>query len=183
MEQLVEKGGGKKHIERVYVGDYYSQDLSARQDLAIRFLYFVLYALSSASFLIASIRSTGSNRTFVVQFICFLTLLGLVALFVFLCAYVFSPKRMTVWEYYAGPLRVRTCSLIIVLLMGGNAVAVLMFILIANSADVQNEIVNIAAYLAAVALMFVMYCMEKNIRYEVTASSAKEMHGAYYIDS
>jgi ABC-type multidrug transport system fused ATPase/permease subunit len=182
MEQLVEKDGGKKRIERVYVGEYYSQDLSARQGLLIRFLYFVLYTLSSAFFLIASIRFTGSNRTFVVQFICFLTLLCLIALFIFLCAYALSPKRMTVWEYYAGPSRVRTFSFITALLMGGNVAAVFMFILTADNADVQSEIVNIAAYLAVLVLMFVLYRVEKSIRYEVTASSAKEIRSGYYID-
>jgi ABC-type multidrug transport system fused ATPase/permease subunit len=182
MEHLIEREGGKKRIERVYVGEYYSQDLSVRQGLLIRLLYFVLYALSSAFFLIASIRFTGSNRTFVVQFVCFLTLLCLIAFLVFLCAYVFSPKRMTVWEYYAGPLRIRTLSFIIALLMGGNAAATFTFILITDNADVQSEIVNIAAYLAVLVLMSVLCRVEKSIRYKVTASSAKEMRNGYYID-
>ena len=185
MEQVVEKDDGKKRIERVYVGDYYSQSLSVRQGLLIRFLYFALYALSSASFIFASSRFTESNRNIVVQFICFLTLLGLAALFVFLCAYAFSPKRMTVWEYYAGPLRVKTFNFVSALLMGGNAVAVFMFLLIGDGgdgADLQSEGVNIVLYLAATVMMFVMYRIEKSVLYKVSASNAEEPHGGYLID-
>jgi hypothetical protein len=182
MERSIEKGDGKKRIERVYVGEYYSQDLSDGQRLLFRFLYSALYIFSLSFFLFASIRFTGSNRTFAVQFICFLTLLAMVAMLVFLFAYVLSPKRLTVWEYYAGPLRVRIFSFIIALLIGGSAMAVLIYLLAADNANVQSELANIAVYGTAAVLMFIIHRMEKNIPYKVTPAVAKEMRSGYYID-
>jgi hypothetical protein len=86
MEKVVEDGSGRKHIERVYTGDYFRQDVSDRRRCIIRIAYAVLYVLSAGCFLFVSARSTGSNRAFFNQFLCFLTLLPMVAIATLLVA-------------------------------------------------------------------------------------------------
>ena len=182
MEKAVTDTDGKKHIERVYIREYYNQELTDKNRIRVRILYSVLYFLAAVLFLYASVIKTGSNLEKHIQFISFLTAVSMLAMLVFLITYIAGPKKMTIWQYYSGPVRVKGTSLIISVLMFAQAIAAAVFVITSNNSLDMRELINIAIYSVAAIMMLLIFIFEKKITYKKTMSDTTFQRGGYYID-
>jgi hypothetical protein len=183
MEKIEEDGQGRRRIVRAYAGEYYRQDLSDAKRRLVRLLHPVFYAAGTAAFLFAASRDTASNRAAPAQLICFAAVLVQIALLLFLLAYEAAPRRMTVWERYAGPVRLKWASLAAAVLMGAEVPAIAVFLLLGPAGDLGAESASAAGYAAAAASMLAMHLTERRIRYAETPNEAPPLRGGYYIDS
>lgn len=182
MENIVTDVKGRRRIHRVYVGEYYSQDISAKNRVLIRILYIFLYLLSVACFIFVSSRNSKSNYVIFIQIICFLLIMAMLMMMLFLVSYITSPKSMTVWEHYAGPVRIKVTSAAIAILLGIEALAVIIFVIFHSDIILWDEIVNIVGYLIASMSMFLINRVENKIQYNKTLNNNKKFRGGHYIE-
>lgn len=183
MEKLATDVNGRKHIERVYTGEYYSQDITDKRHFLTRILYAVLYLLAAGLFLFASSTSTVSNLAVYVQLICFIILAAMFVMLVYLITYIASPRRMTVWEHYSGPVRVKQWSQMTAILMAIEALAVATFVILHRDIELSGELINIAGYLAASLAVISINRIEAKIAYKKTLSESEPPRGGYCIDN
>ncbi len=182
MEKLYRDENGKKHIQRIYIGEYYTQDIEEKKRVLIRILYAVLYILAAGLFIFFSVRKTEGNLTMYVQFLSFLTIAAMFALMIFLITYIAAPKHMTAWEHYSGPARVKIFSLLSATLIASVALAVTVFVISHREIKFSSELINISGYVAASFSMFLINRIEAKIQYKKTVSENKAPRDAYYIE-
>ncbi len=182
METPVIGSDGKKHIERVYTGDVYLAELPAGRRTAIRAGYAALYLLSAGLFLYASSGGTAFNRALYVQFASFLALSAQFITLWYLIAYLAAPGRMTVWQHYAGPVRLKRWSGITALLLAAETLAAVLFILLHPDSGLLRELGGAACLFAAAAAMAWIYRIESRIPYIKIPCDADIPRGGYYID-
>ncbi len=183
MEKMVPKENGKGYrIERVYTAEFYHQKLSPQLRLAYRFLYALLYLISVVLFFLASTRPTNSNLAGYVSFSSCLSILALLGLFIVMLSYMTAQRYMTIWEHYAGPVRLKGVSLLTSGLLGIQGILVVLFILLNRDYNLGAELLDVAVYLTSSLTIFVINRIEKKISYEIIPNTNVPLRGGYYID-
>jgi hypothetical protein len=183
MEKVNVDENGKKHIERVYVGSYYSQDVTKKRRIILKLTYVLLYLISVIIFVAVSVRPTESNLSDYVQFVSFLVLILTFFMFMFLVKYISSPIKMTIAEYKQGPVGLKIMSLMTPILMMVQGLAVLVFIFLSKDADIADEMINMIGYIIGSCLMYVIFYIESRIPYEEIQNKVSFLRGGYYIDN
>lgn len=113
--KIVQGADEKAHVEYVYEGIYYAQDVLDRQWYLYKLCYMVLTVLGAAALLSAMCMETTGN------YLKDMTMLQAVSLFLFLgagvgaCSRLAAPRRMTRWEYRMGVVSLREFSQLLVL--------------------------------------------------------------------
>ena len=115
------------------------------------------------------------------QFLSFLTLAAMSVLLVGLLKYVAFPRRMTVWEYHAGPERVRLWSLAAAVLLAADAIAAAVFLALCPDAGRSGDLICMAGYLVASLAMITIRRMEARSVCVTTPSDYEPPRGGTYI--
>jgi heme A synthase len=90
---------------------------------------------------------------------------------------------MTVWQYTAGPVRIRRWSKLAALLMAVQALASFAAAILHGDANLPSEAVNAAICLFASLGMYWIHRTEAGIVYEQSPSGNEAPRDGYYIDA
>lgn len=171
VESTVTTSSGKKKIERIYVGDYYRQDLSKMAYIAVRVMYIIAFAC--AVFLLAhvSVRTTISNFALIVVLPAAAAAVSLLFLAVALILYVAAHRDMTIGEYWETSIRIQKISKIAAICLLCAAISVVICFALQPVETRGGELRNAIEYSAAAALMLFIYAAEKRIPYTTRPSN------------
>ena len=173
MEERVEENG-KFHIVRIYIGDYYCPVLTKKARKARRFWTAVLYLLTIL------IYGYCATRRYVVNTVWFVAVcqgLCLIALFWFLIPlyyYLSAKEKMTVRQFRDASGLLKKVSLWAAICFGCTviAVAVACFFTWKYMIGIQ-ELLLLLLFFIDSGMMFMIYKMEKNTKYEVLPGDQK----------
>lgn len=170
----VENSNGK--FQRIYVGDYYRQELSVLQYIMLRVGYVLCYALSLGLFLFAALRDWLSSILLFVAVPIAASLVCLLLLSVALLFYVFARKKMTIGQYEetSGLLKKYSLWSAIMLVLTCLCTGVALFwYRVENSGA---DIVNALLFVAAAVPVYAMRLVEKCVPYSKTPSGVPRPH-------
>lgn len=159
------RNGKGSHIERVYVGEYYRQNVSDGKRAALRLIYVGFYLLSAALFAYGMQQRVPSNSSLCVAAPGLLSSLAYVLMLPVLLSYVTQPRNMTVWGYRSSSKRLEKLPLVTAALVFATAAAVLAYCLWSAQDSISGELVCIVCYTAASALLGAIGGIERTVDY------------------
>ena len=164
-----------KHVgvKRVYIGDYYRQDLSAWQYAAVRVGYVLLFAGAVYLFIHAAFRDTISNMVLLVALPTGAAVLALFCLLLALAVYVFSKKEMTVGEHWESSVLMRQIAAAAAGCVGCAAVFTLVCAARHPRSLATEEYKAAAEFAVSALLLLTMSLVERRIPY-ITRPSGNE---------
>ncbi len=165
-------GKGYK-IQRIYTGDYHSQDLSKVQGLLLRALYVVLFLCSAALFVFSAALPLSSNSTWYVVITQVVSIPFLFWILIAFISYLPAGQNLTIAEFRSSSLALQKATLGAAISLGAAALATLVFLLLNPANEPVSELFCAARYLAAGLLAFSMNRMEKKVNYLVIPSQNK----------
>lgn len=183
-EFTVPKTDGKGYkIQRVYTGNYYCQDLTKGQRILFRLLYFVLFLCAMYLFISSASSPLVMNSTWYVvitQVICipFLFWIGITLVFYYLPA----QKNLTIHEYRSSSLSLQKAALGSSICLSVVAFSALIFVLLNQSIGLVSELVCVIQLFTGGLLMFLIYRIEKNVKYQILPSQNKPPADALIIN-
>lgn len=172
-ERKVYDINGKLHVERVYVGNYYSSPLASNQRVAQRIIYVLLYILSIALFIASGIQDIPVNHSIIPSLAVALCIFPL-AWFVFpLFRNLTAPKEMIIRQYRASSLDFIRISGITSFALAVAGLINLLF-LIWGSGPVRETILCALGYFAAAGLLLGLRLWEQHLKYKVSPPRASQ---------
>lgn len=163
--------GKGSHIERVYMGDYYRQNVSDGRRIALRLLYVGLYLLSAALFVYGMEQRVRSNLALFVAAPGLLSVLVYVLMLPILISYVTQPRDMTVWGYRSSSKRLKKLSLVAAALVLTTAVTVIAYCMWDIQDDIGSELMCIVCYVLSSVCMGGIGLVERTVDYTTAPST------------
>lgn len=172
----IKPGGSGYTIERVYTGQYYQRAMGRRKSLLLKLLYVAIVVSVIILFLSAASARVQTNSLWYVALWEALSIAFLVWMCTGIGNYIFSPEKMTVYEYNSSSGRIKKASLYTsIALLGTGLVSALWLGYNAKQIIAFDEIVPcIIKLFASAALVFILNRIESIVKYEKTLS---EMSG------
>ncbi len=172
---------GKQHIERVYVGQYYSHEDQKKWKL-LKCAYAVLYLIALASFFWANSLYIMSANYKLIELPVFIGTVMLLFYGCVLISFISRGKEMTIWEYKSGPRRVVSISKWCVIVLLVKILASLIFMVIVRGWELKGELMNIAGVLVSALAIGAINRIESKQHYNARTSEAAMPRGGHYID-
>lgn len=161
---------GKKKIQRVYTGNYYFAETNRFGKIFRTILYFSVFILGAIGFIYAAIKQpTGLHGWVVVPMI--LALLLILFLPISLICYAFAPKKMTIYEYRESSVNLKELSLFAGIFTLISLIALIVLTIFEEELAISKSVYSIAGYFLCTACMFVLYTVERNVKYCIERSS------------
>lgn len=165
-------------IQRFYTAPYIAADMDRLVYFYLVLSYILLAALAVFCFLHALLnRGVAGNSSAIVAIPGFPTVIALFLLCASVIAYVFRPKKMTLYEHETSTARLKTTAAISA---GGAAATALMsavYLLFRGSADLPAELWTIAQLLLSAAAAFAIRRLERSLRYKELPNDTKLPQG------
>ncbi|MDR1766387.1 MAG: hypothetical protein LBR77_10015 [Lachnospiraceae bacterium] len=165
-ERAVTAPDGKVMIERVYVGNYYRQSLTAPQRIRRKIMYAVLYALAAFGMFFAGTRDNAVNAMPVGGVPSVLSLLAVIWLAVPMFYALTAPTEMTVRIRRLSGEQLMRRSLATCCVMGAAAMAVASGIWWIPGTPATPLLLCSALYLVSGLAAFCIWKLEKSCPYE-----------------
>lgn len=159
------KPDGKRRIERIYIGEYYMQELSDRQRILRKVLYAVLYIAACALFIHAGTQNHEANLTWwvaVPETLSFMALFWLL-LPMFFC--MTAPQKMVIRTYRDSSENLIRISLVAAILLGVTALTAFGYTFIAVQGSLLIALLCFGEYFIASVIMFCLWRLEKKLPY------------------
>jgi archaellum biogenesis protein FlaJ (TadC family) len=152
-------------IQRVYIGNYYRQNLTKSLRILLRMLYLVLFLCITYLYTSSAILPLMINSTW---YVVLPQAASVVFLFWTLIAFFFympAEKDMKITDYRSSSLSLLKASEGSAICLGATALAVLIFVLISPSGESHNELLCAGKYLVAGLTALAIYLIEKKVSY------------------
>lgn len=174
MEVPVENSNGK--FRRIYVGDYYRQELNGLRYVMLRVVYLLCFVLSTGLFLLAALRDWLSNFLLIIAVPTAASVVSLLLLLVALLFYVFARRKMTIGEYNetSGLLKRYSLWAAVTLLLTGVCTVVAMTVYRVEAAG--GEMINALLFALAAVPAYAMRLVEQRVPYSKTPSGVPRPH-------
>lgn len=169
-ERITEKNG-KKKIERVYTGDYYSPVLPAKERTHRKILYVFLYVLSVLLYAYLGTRALWINYSRCAGICQGFMGIVLVGLLISVAYYVTAKGEMTVSIWRSASKHLKSLSLAAAILYGVMSLGYLASVLFQGGAWEEFAKLFPFSCLGGI-IMLLMYLSEMRTEYEVTKSNA-----------
>ena len=164
-KQIPASTGSKARIERVYVREYYKQDVTDSARVILRICYAVLFAAGAGIFFYTAVRSTEANMAYYVSVSFFLTMAGLFWTAVALVSWFSAPKEMTVWQYHSGSGRLPDAALVTGVTMIIDMAVTGLFIILNRDCNLKTNFISMTGFLLSALFIFTLFFIEKKITY------------------
>lgn len=174
---------GKKRLKRVYVGNWYRQELKAPAYIGLRILYVLLTAGVLAFFVAAALSQKESGSAIYVVLPEAVTVGFLVyLLYTLLVNYLFIPRNMTVNDYRISSKALKKGSLCCTACLAADALATLLYLLLHGdaSAGIGGAALE---FFAAAALSAAVSLAERKIPYSERENEVRPDEGDVVIQS
>lgn len=165
---------GKIQIQRMYVGDYYCQNIPLWQRLLIRIVYLLLFSVSAVLYYSNGMQSIYCNQIWYVTLCQFATMACIIWSIVGLAEYLFSMGKLTIGEYKSVIKKLHKAPYFATATMWLTMAASALCLIVAPEAGMDDWPVFLSKYLAAGVLMLAIPTIDKRIAYEITASEGKQ---------
>ena len=175
--------GRRTRIERVYVREYYRQDVSDRARLLLRICYVPLYLLGAGIFLYTGTRQTEGNMALYVTFSCFLTLVMMLWTAIVLFSWLSAPREMTLWEYHSGSVRLRGAAFAAGILLVLDTAATGIFILLNHDSVLKGNLLSMLGFSVSALLMFTLHYAEKKVPYRKIPNETVRNKSSFLIEA
>ena len=149
---------------RIYVAEYYVQDLSKKKRLQFCILFVALYILTIPPFIISAVRDSAANTAW------YVTLPQAVALFSFgwmalsLFHYCTVPQKMTIYQYKRAVTHFhRSLCLTMIALAAGSAAYLIHSII--NPSERANALLGALCSLVSFRCILTVFLLEHRVRY------------------
>lgn len=173
---------GKRRIERVYVGQYYSLDAQPKKTTQLKLSYVLLYIAALFFFFLGNSITCLSGLNKLVQLPVFAGTILLLYYGIVILRYVTRPKEMTVWEYKSGPLRILSIGKCFVAAVALKVIATMIFMLFVRGWTLKTELISILGCAVSALPVAVIIAVEKKQHYNTRVSEAQMPRGGHYID-
>ena len=159
-----EKPNGRFKVERYYTQPWIVSAASRQNYWLLRLMYASLVCLSWILYLWGMCMDLGSNRAW---FVAVPGLPGVILLFllsVVTIGYIFTPKKMTLWQHDSGTKRLKLLSVLtgscMTLAAAAKGICLMLY-----GGDVGGELLSIGILLAAAACAAAVWLLERNVVY------------------
>ena len=170
-ERLVADENGKRHIERKYVGKYYSRNCSELGWLLIKAGYSLLIMTAAVLFSWGSMQDVPANKLQIVAMCNAVSTLSGFALVVVAVICLTKKQKMDVHDYRSGFKRLKLFCLVTSVCMAVNGGAILLAAATETVERSENSFAAGLTILLAAVLLFVVFCLEKQAHYTVEAAA------------
>lgn len=157
---------GKRHIERVYVGNYYRRAVSDGQHKALKAQYAVMYLLSLAVFLFAGTRDTQLNTARYVYIPVILSLVAMLCLLVTIVFNLIAPREMVIRAYRDSSEKLIYTSISTAVLQIVNALATIFGMFYVPGQVGLDQCLSIAGFLISAGILLWLWQTERCLEYE-----------------
>lgn len=158
---------GKPHLEHVYKGAYYKQDLCRRQKMLLRIGLIFLWVAAVMIFVICASAKLEVNRVWYVALGQAGMLLSLGWYAFCMVLYLTAPENMTEGDWKGGPKGVRKSSFSTAVLSFVAALLTLAAIVL-NDACKGTEVLCVVGYTVCGGMMLLAYHLERGVDYTNT---------------
>lgn len=159
------KNGKGTKIKRIYIREYYQQNLPAGKQVILRISYFVLYLLAVFCFVFSSSLNTAANSTWYSAIAQCLSAITCVTLFIVLLLYLFSCRRLTIGQYRSSSIAFQKNTFWAALAYFFHMTANGIYMLSHYSLMIIDDWLNLFALAAGTLILFGMNRIEKKITY------------------
>lgn len=173
------KNGRGSKIVRVYVADYYSQNLSNHLRVLIKLLYTVMYLIMTVLFINASIKPMAGNTVWYVNIPQAFCIFFLGWMLVSFKVYLPAKKLMTMYTYRKSTFMLSRSSLGAAISFGVLALMSGLYNLVNIHFVTLQELGNAACYLIGCAIAVVIYLIEKKIIYSKVLNNTTVPDNSY----
>lgn len=178
-EYYVPKKNGKgRKIQHVYVGEYYSQELTRFQRTLLRFFYAVLFLGGAAACMRGACVPVESNRIWYVNLPEALVLPCMFWTFLALLSYLAAAQYMKKGTYRFAVRGIRLGALLTGACLLLSAIATAVFICLHQSNYDLWELLSAGLLFAAALGMFAIYLIERRIPYKVVENDTPPPSGS-----
>lgn len=166
-ESIDEKG--RRFINRVYTGDYYSHDMEKKKRLLAILTLLVIWMAACAIAVIAAVQTgVGNNRWYVAMWQAG-DVIGFAWSFSGLFNYLTNPRMMTVGDWRSSSLRLKRGSMVAASFLFATGVAVL-FDWIISRENAGGHVLFALCFLLSGGLMLLQWYIEQKMPYKKTPS-------------
>ena len=177
-EVRVDRPGKPYKVERVYTAPWIKQNIDDRSYVRFRIIYGLLILLAIAAFIFGMTQNIGCNKCIYVAIPGFPTGILLFPIVYEFVVYAKSPRKMTIWEHYAGSVRFYRFCLAGAIAFAATSLSIVVYICLNPTDEVLRHVVNVFLQLISGALMFFIYRTEKNMDYIEIPNENHAPHGA-----
>lgn len=180
-ELRVNRLGRPFTVERVYTAPWIRQDLSNRDYVLVRILYGLLIALSIVLFSFAMTRRVGSNTCwYVALFGMPTTIIMFVSVWMFV-VYAKAKRQMTLWEHRCSSSYLKWTCLVYAIALCATAASTVVYIFLNISDEPWLQLMNVVLDLLAAACAFVVFRLERKMKYIDIPNTNKAPAGSFEI--
>lgn len=175
-ERQVVGKNGRKRIVREYAGPIYQQELSPLNYVLLRLLYLSLFVVMIWMVILAGVpgRASDSAWYMAVTELATILLLSLMG-YTLLTGYLFVPRQMTTGDYNESSRFLLWKAMGLGICFSLDAAATLLYIVLHQNIIGKADWRALAAFLVGAGIAFSMWFMERNIPYQVTNPSEKNV--------
>ncbi len=178
-----QKTNGEVRIRRVYTGVWYRQDLSDRRGILLKVLFSTIFGFAAVLFIICSAQYVGSNQSWYVAITQAGGIAGLVWMGIGLFNYLTAKKNMTIAEYRSSSGTLKVGSNVAAISFTAAMLMTLLFVLLQHKVIIfGREMMCAAGYLICGVAVFIVYRIERKIRYIETPSKNDAPREAVIVD-
>jgi len=164
------KNGKGAQIKRIYIGDYYRQELTKSRRVVFRILFAVLFLFITYLFISSAIIPLKSNTTWYVVLPQAGSILFLAWAFIALCSYLPSGRDLTIDGYRSSSLALKKATLGVAIGLGLSAIVTLVFMGLNQSNQMMAELLCAGRYLLGGFLALSINRIENRTKYVIIPS-------------
>jgi hypothetical protein len=172
-EKVVIAGAGTPVIKRVYIGSYYSANLTGRQRLLRKLLYVALYLVAAALYGFTGTRNTAVALVKYASVPVGLAFPVMLCLLVPLYFNLTVPAEMIVRQYRDSSATLRGVCAAAFALLGLSALTALLFLALTPDAPAGQTLLCAGGYLLSASAVFAIWRLEKKLVYTVLPPRAE----------
>jgi hypothetical protein len=163
-EQTVQPDG-RIRIDRVYIGNYYRQDIMDRQRLERRVLYAGLYLFALALFIHAGTRNTSMNVVWYVSAPIALSLLALFWMLVPMCYYITARREMVIRVYRESSKRLIEATFVTAIALALTALCAFIHLMITPPGELGPSLFYAGGYIVGGGSILGIHLLERRLPY------------------
>lgn len=177
-ESIDEKG--RRFINRVYTGDYYSHDMGKKKLLLTKLAYLLVWAAACALAVIAAVQNGVGNNHWYVAIWQAGDVVGMAWAFSGLFNYFINPRMMTIGDWRSSSLRLKRGNVVAAAFLAATGAAML-FDLVISRNNVGEHVLFAFCFLLASGLMMLQWRVESKMPYKKTPSRESAPEHASHI--
>ncbi len=165
-ETIIPKSNGKgSRIVRVYIGDYFRQNLSPRKRITIRVLYVVLFVCAAVFYISSAVQPLTINSTWYVVLPEAISLLFLSWILLTFLSYIPAERDMTIEGYRSSSLSLLKATLGSATCLGIAGLTTLIFIVLNPVDEYLSVLLCSGKFFAAGLFALAMNRIESKVNY------------------